>query len=316
MGILHQPREKEISGPWLLGLKELEELDTIIHFIDNKLSISHNLELRAEAEKDLQDGRFDSINKALEANSKFSFGRQKVKKITVISKDEIKITDESLKNILIDSQIKNFSPKELNITIEYGFENTFTLNIRKRFDGDLTYKIKCFDNSIENEINYEIENWVDNNEPNKAAKVWSKYSFPMILISGYIMFTALGKIYSSNRPSTLTYYQTEIADLLKVGIDSSNQYGAIELLLKLNTNYLPLEVQPIEEISYTSIKVSVFSLLLMIVLLIKPRTTIGLGRHKNKVKLYKNYIKFVLISVPAIFFLPILYGIIMNFFAT
>lgn len=309
MGILYVPLEKEIIGPWLLWLDELEELDTIIEFIDAKLKESQDIELRTKAKQDVQNRKYETIENALE-----SFRKEKIKNIVLISDDETRLTDKSLKNILIDTKIKSFRPKELDITVEYGYNNIFNLTVHRRFDGELKYKIKCFDNYIENDINYKIENWVEKNQPNRAKKIWNKFSFHLLWISGMIFFFSLINIYSVETPSTISIYKPEILKILKEGINEGNQFKANELLLKINTNYLPENTESVEIINYNLIKTSIIAAILVLIFWIKPRTTIGVGKHKDRIKIYGYYIKLVLITIPAIFIVPPLIEFIKGLF--
>lgn len=314
MGILYVPPEKEIIGPWILSLAELEELDTIIEFIDSKLKESQEIEFQTEAEEDVKNERYKTVEEALEKGFKYSFKKEKKKNIVLISEDETRLTDESLKNILIDTKIKAFKPKELDITVEYGYSNIFNLTVRRRFDGDLKYKIKCFDNDIENQINYKIENWVEKNQPNRVKRIWNKYSFLFLMFSAMICFFSLINIYKVENPKAIDIYKSDIEEILKNGITNENQVKAIELMLKVNTNYLPANVEPIETINGTLIKVSVIAFILVLIFWKKPKTTIGVGKHKNLITFYNWYVKIVLITIPTIFFLPPIIEFIKSWF--
>jgi hypothetical protein len=304
MGILYLPSSKEITGPWLLGIEELEELNSLIEFIDSKLEKSYDLELKNDAEEDVKKGVCNTLEEALERKEKYGFKQKKRISIHIISNDETRIEDNNLKNILIDSKIKSFSPKELEINLEYGYNNLFSLTVGKSFDGKLKYKVKCFDNYIENEINYKIDNWIEKNQPNKAKQIWNKFSFPLSWFSSIVFLFTFFNIYTIETPSTLSFYKSDIDQLLIEGINETNQLKANELLLKINTNYLPEDAQSIEKVNYGLIKVSVIAAILALIFWFNPRTTIGVGKHKNHIKYYRLYSKIILLTIPALFILP------------
>jgi hypothetical protein len=87
-------------------------------------------------------------------------------------------------------------------------------------------------------------------------------------------------------------------------VNESNQLQATELLLKINTNYLPENVENVEKIDYNRVKTAIISAILVLIFWIKPRTTIGVGKHKDRIKIYGCSIKLILITIPAIFIVP------------
>ncbi|WP_026838866.1 hypothetical protein [Gillisia sp. JM1] len=310
MGILYIPSEKQIKGPWFIGRKELEELDEILKFIDQKLKDSYENEIQAEAEEELKKKRFDNIEEARIYIQKSSFMKKIRKDITIISQDESKLKDSQLKDLLIDPKIKNFKPKELSIDIEYGYNNHFSLNIMKRFDGELKYKLECSDSEAKDEINYKIENWIESYKPKKIKQLWQEYSFPLIMLAGMIFLLSITSIVSNKSPTAVNVYSKDINKLIESGINEDNRDEAIELILKTNANYIPESVTSIEEFNATAIKLAIFSLICLLVFIFKPKTIIGVGKHKSLLNTYKLYTKMILVTIPAIFVLPFIYDFI------
>ena len=160
MGQLYIPGKKEIKGPWFIGVDELEELDKIIEYIDTKIIESKYLEINESTSIDIQ--KYPSIYKDLEtgiATRKESYLENHVKKIILISSDEKRLTDTSIKGILKDPKLKDFKPKELEIEIGYRSDNSFSLNVKRRYDEEISYEVKCFDQDCRDEIKYKIEYW-------------------------------------------------------------------------------------------------------------------------------------------------------------
>ncbi len=310
MGILYIPKEKEIVGPWLLDLNKLEKLDLLIEDIKSKIKESASLEKKSKAQERFDSGGFDSLEDAMPEDWENSIFDKEKEEITLISRDDSKLTDSSLRNILIDSKIKSFSPQELNIVIQNGYRNEFHLRVSRRFDGDLKFKIKCFDQEIESHINYQLENWLDDIKPNRILQFWNKFYFVFVIASIFLCSIALTEIYDVETPNLINVYKDQIEKLLTDGIDDSNRDKATELILKLNSNYYPENIKSIERISTAAIRFAVLFFILIFISYFRPRTIIGLGKHKSKLNFYKKYFNFILISIPSIFFLPYIYDII------
>jgi len=200
MGKLYVPPEKEIIGPWLLGLKELEELDEVIEYIDDKLKISYENELNVKAQKFIDNGKYGSLEEAFEKEYKKYFKINKKKAIVLISNDETRLIDNRLRNILIDNKLKSFSPKALTVDIEYGYTNVFSFDVKKRLDGALKYKVRCVDSEIENEVSYKIENWIESSQPNKISQLWNKYSTAIYFIGLFFLVFSLYNVYTVETP--------------------------------------------------------------------------------------------------------------------
>ncbi|MGE0771816.1 MAG: hypothetical protein AB7K37_08905 [Cyclobacteriaceae bacterium] len=94
MGQLYIPGEKQIKGPWLLDLKDLEELDSIFEDVDSKLAESIERQIESKAQLYIENKDEDHIEKARKRASNLIGGRKR--KVTLISEDEKILYDESV----------------------------------------------------------------------------------------------------------------------------------------------------------------------------------------------------------------------------
>lgn len=141
MGQLYIPVEKEINGPWFLGNEELEELYDIFEAINIELTKSFEIDIEEEANKRITKGYYKDLATAiLELKERYKTINEK--KVSLISSDDKKLSDISLKGILKDPKLNDFKPKELRLEIERGYNNHFSLVIEKRFNDKLEYKAK------------------------------------------------------------------------------------------------------------------------------------------------------------------------------
>lgn len=302
MGKLYIPAEKEIKGPWLIGIEELEELDTIIKEIEILLNESYNKEINQDVLE--KSERSEETTESIIKKVKSSFLKEIKRSFVLISKDNSRIIDNSIRDLLKDSKVKSFSPKELNISIEYGYKIRFTFEITKRYYGRLNYQSRCFDTDIQDEISYKIETWIDRNKPNKVKQFWNEFSFPIFMLTMLILIFSSTNIITTVIPSSKEVYQVQVDSLIKNGVTQENQNKAIELILKYNSNYIPVNVKEITKYNTNAIKLSIMALIFSLIAYFNPKTTIGLGKQKKMLSFYKIYIKLILVTIPAIFIIP------------
>ena len=313
MGKLFNPSKRTFTGPWILDNSSLEELDEIVEYANYELEKTRNENIEATAIKDFEDKKYETFEKAKEYALKYSYDSIR-KDITLISNDESKLTDNSIKELLVDPKIKNFKPKELSVDIEYGRLNMFSFNVKQRYEGELEYDVKSTKSEVEDEINYKLENWVEKHKPLYIQSLWLKFAFPLAMFGGVICLIFAANIFSTYRPSSIQVYKDQIETIIEKGIDDKNQAEAMDLLLKINSGYVPPEIKEETRVSETAKRVSIISLAFCLIGIFKPLTLIGIGKHKNKLKFYRRYMKLVLFVIPGIFIYPYVVDFIKNLY--
>lgn len=314
MGQLYIPGQKKIQGPWLLEIPELEELNEIFDYIESKVSESYDSEIYEEASRDLKKELYKDIDEAIKGTKEY-YEKRKVKRVILVSSDEKRLIDNSLKGILMDPKLKDFKPKELNLDIDYGNNNKFSLQIKTRFDGDLEYTTKCFLQDAQEEIMYKIENWMEKHQPNKAKQIWLEHCYTIMY--GAILIALLSGIFIV---TTTTYdfkplYKVEIERLIKAKITDQNRNQATELLLKYVTDYNPKANQQVKKINKIPLQICAISIFCFLVAFFKPTTSIGIGKSKRSTRFYKLYSNFVLFTIPLTFIVPPLIEFIKSAFS-
>ena len=139
MGQLYIPGEKKIEGPWLIGIHELEELDEIFGYIETKVNDSINLNIKESAKIAFKEmtSFYQTLEAAIASKEKY-YSEKKVKRVILISSDEKRLIDTSIKGILKDPKLQDFKPKELQLDMGDYSNNHFSLNIERRFNDRIT----------------------------------------------------------------------------------------------------------------------------------------------------------------------------------
>lgn len=303
MSRTYSPPEIGVAGPWLLDRKKLEELDSLILKIEQGLEKSQRQEIKEIESKNIGDGkRYRTLDEAI-TYERSSFGGKVNKTINIISKDKSRLTGTSLRKLITNPRIEQFEPVFLSIDIEYGRTNLFQMSFSKSSFTGLQFKLDCYEPSIQDDLRYEVQGWIEENKPNKGSQLWLKFSSLIFIFS--LIFVWL-IIYIASQPqevSSLDIYQKEITSLIEEGVNETNNDRVLELLLLLNINHVPeeYEIKPIY--NYGLLRMAVLGLIVVLLGIYPPKTTIGVGKDKNKIFYYRWYIRIVLISVPTLFIL-------------
>jgi hypothetical protein len=108
--------------------------------------------------------------------------------------------------------------------------------------------------------------------------------------------------------------EIEARKLIDNGIDSQNIFEAMEIMLILETEFVPENY----EYSDSSLKnwgISLLCLVLIfIILAFTPKSYIDLGKGQKKIKFWKSWIRIISITIPVGILFPILLNKISGIF--
>lgn len=309
MGQIIIPTDIKIKGPWLLDNKELEELHDCLSVIESKLEEAFKIIVNRTAESKLEEfRRWDTEMDMEKAKQKVrnSYPFEKSEKyVLLLTKQGKKFKDDSLLSLLKDSKLNDFNPAELRMQIEKG-PCEFSLEISTRYDGALETRVKVLDDEILNDINYEINKWIDKHKPNIAMQKWSSWfpwaAFPVIFL--LLFMTPL--LLKDKTDLYKTQLSQESYMLLKDGLTEQETTKAIEIILQKESGYIPETFRPDIPINKTIGNIWLIVGIGLIILLIKPKTVIGIGKNKWKVGFYRKWTYFVLVFIPLSIAFPIL----------
>lgn len=318
MGRLHIPSVNQVSGPWLMSYENLETLDSLFKYIDEKLglALAKNIEnsARQQMEDDLQNIDFSKriarIQRRFPSNSKNA-------KVTF--KDGSTFEGHDIKEIINHVNANpSLSPTELYIrTIHGNHENEFNLIINSnpdKDDIDFEYRIKCLDYDVQLEIKTAIDKWIRENRPSEVLKWVSSIVFLIRFIAPFLIFFSYSEI--NTQYTKADTYKQELKKEAQLMIENQeyDKDQAMLLLLKIQSDYIPknLKSEVIKDDKKGSKKILILSLLVLAISLIRPRTIIGIGNKYQRFRIYKFW-WYVICSAFAIIIAGIIDKIFFNF---
>lgn len=308
MGQLIIPTNRTINGPWFIDSNSLELLNETIEKIESKLDEAYNSLADRTAEAKISEyktwDKYIDLEKAkIKVRDSYPFNDNE-KYVLITSAQGDKIKDNSLIQLLKDRKLDQFEPIELDIQIKKG-PCEIILEIGASC-GELRVRTKVHDDNIFSDINYELNKWIEKNKPDIVLEKWSSW-FPWVGFPIMFLLTLMTLFLSK---STSDIYKTKLKqesqELLKNGIEEKEVSKAVQILLENESNYVPENFSPSTQTNKTVFTVWSAALVILIILFVRPRTVIGLGKNKWKVIFYRRWTYFVLVFIPLSILFPII----------
>ncbi|GAA3950997.1 hypothetical protein [Hymenobacter algoricola] len=301
MGQLHIPGDRDLKGPWFIGTKELEELDVILAFADAKFRELHERYYEEKTAQILKD--YPAFT--LETAQELSRNQTKVvpAKVSLLLSDKSTLHDTTVKGILKDARLKNLFPVEIALSVG-DYRDQFTLQLGKNYGSDFRLKVNSADNSIQEDILYKVEEWVEKYQPTRPNRIWKTWAYIIGCIGVTLLSFSGASIVEKVKPDFKAEYTKDINQIIKTGVNKNNEAKAMELMLKYTTNYVPENVVEKTRINKNAIRYTLVGVALLMAGIFHPKTVIGVGRNKPYLEVYKWYTRFMVVTIPGVLLYP------------
>jgi hypothetical protein len=116
----------------------------------------------------------------------------------------------------------------------------------------------------------------------------------------WIFFFAVN-FFSPTPPNFKEHYKQEARKLLDQGINANNQQKAIELLIAIESDYVPSSAKPTPPTrSPQSLITNLLGLFVVSVVAFFPELCIGIGKGKQYLRWWQTWVRFVSVTVPGL----------------
>ncbi|MES2131739.1 MAG: hypothetical protein V4506_05270 [Bacteroidota bacterium] len=301
MGQILHPDTYEFNGPWLLDKDDFSSLQEILDSICKDLEASFVTEVTDYVKQSFPGISGVEITRQVEeSKNDFPFGIKR-KHSYFQAGNSTKLIGNSLNEIIIDKNLTTFKPKEFFFSILFSDRNRFSISLNKYNDDRLKYELICFDQQIGDELKDRLDSWIEKKKPKIHTSWWSRYGDSF---QGFVAFAAIVLALIAFLPSETTnsdYLKGQARELIKKGIKQDSIAKAVELCLKIQVDYQDSNFKPIKETAdpiYS--RLFIFSIILLVASIVRPKTTIGLGHNKSKLKFYKFWEKLITYTIPSL----------------
>lgn len=305
-GKLKLKSDLKTEGPFLLGKENLLELQSLLETVSEGLEKARINKQNAPQESSI--GGITTIEFDL------SLPNTVKTNIEISSKEEKStLTDyDSIRAIWKDPKSKDFPIKSLSINIgNGGNNNVLELNIQGGSDGFIEYKLRCYDENILEDLQYEIDTWISKHKPKLAIKAWDYFAALVGILGGLFLFIFLITLFETEEYVSTT--KDEARQLIDSGVTQANLPRAVNIMLKLQTEYVPANYVANSHFNSENFRKFIIWFAIYIIIIISPRTVMAIGTGEWKVKFYKSWIKLTMFTLPGLIVLPKIVEVIQKF---
>ena len=303
VGKVKSKKEDGIRGPWLLSEETLLKFDSLMENAFNTFNVL--------------------IEKDPSQKQNFLSSCDSEKKLSIWFDDREEEQFNSFKEAIISDSCSISKPVKFKYVTEV-WSNRVIIELDSKGDNYFRYYINCEDDTIKNNINYDMQQ-IYNAEKPKAFFSYASIMGGTIFLFYFILFLPLffafdikynnphneairNKIYQILSKESLqqedyfeiikymTIKEYKFYNLLENDLlDTSNLRNLSKLFDKIFTNYL------------------IIGFLFCLIVVFTPKASFAIGKSKRKVKFWKNYYNFLLKIFPVMILLPIIINIISSF---
>ena len=204
-------------------------------------------------------------------------------------------------NRLIDATknlaLENDLPTGINIELLTN-DIDVSLSVEKSYN-TLRLRVTPDDKEFSRKVFSDFNDWVNKYRPRRWEQLWnSLYGLQWIL---FPIFSGVLITFASVNTTTYKSEAINVAhSLLENGLHIDESTQALEILLTLETSYVPAE-KVVSDPIWLGYGILIL-FLTAIVLSIRPKFDIAIGKGKSRIYLWKWWIKLISITVPTFLF--------------
>ena len=255
-------------------------------------------EFRESTRKSLEE-RMEALERQLTGYSIFN-KYQKEFSLFLDLGNKKKIQVESFAKALSNVDLLNEVPRSFELSFSAG-EHRFSMNLDK---SSLSYRVSPEHHPTSRDLFAGLEQWAKSVSAPSWQKYWLEWSFFAILLWLLLVSISVLVVASSSDPSVELYRQ-QAYEILKDGVNLDNQSKAIETLLALTSRYRAPSLPPAQIPTWFWVLIGT-SGIASILLNIKPKSVLGIGKGQELIGRWRLYIRIVFIIIPAFILVNIL----------
>lgn len=294
MAYLQYPTSASVRAPLFLSKDKLFELDKIIADHLPQIDAEHEKYIEAHVEKYYGGSKDFEIRK----KKLLEDARQKQEiNLSIYFKDGTKLQAKSFREAARHAEINSALAEGFALAIEH---RPVKVEIRA-YDrsSEMTISASPSDNPAVTELYGDLRNWGQSVAPKPWQRVWvtTGHVVDSFLWTALVL-VALAVFFPSKQDESKSYFQSQARELLKGGVNTSNERKALELLLAIESGYeAPSTNSP--HISRRSIAFVIGAFFCCLVFSFPPRSVLGIGRGEKRLAFWNRWLKFISVTVPA-----------------
>lgn len=313
--------ELTIGGPWLIDRDALAELGKIVDdswdLLDKRKADILDSRIRRRVDeqraKGLSGKDLEEIGASIRQSEDRWYVRQGKKIVIKLGSDK-SFTTDSLSDALQEHKLIN--EEATGIEIEIGAaEVQATISINRKYES-LDIRTSPEREEAATELFVRLREWALKQRAPLWQRVWKNVSpghWVIWFLCLFFSFIFVRAVQDTSIQQPIQQAKSEAFKILEDGISKDETQKALELLLRIETGYPPGKV---ERKFPTWFKLLFWvGLVISVVLTVRPKLILGLGKGESKIKLWRKWLKFISITVPGLIFGSFLLPYVVQWFA-
>jgi len=158
-----------------------------------------------------------------------------------------------------------------------------------------------------------LENWISDIRPPRWQRLWAQLTLVfVVLLFVWCLMGAILLFRPVNAPASVRY-QSESQQLLKQGVNQSNQNKATELVLAIVSDYNPNNQVLKRGLKWWGYYLA--GILVFTTLCIRPGVVIGIWGGKRRLALWRGWMKLIWVTIPGLVLTTVLWPQILRLFS-
>jgi hypothetical protein len=297
MAHLQYPTSASVQPPLFLSKDKLLELDKILTDHLPQIEAEHERNIEADFEK-YYGSPVGADPKEHEIKKRFLEGRRQQREIslTIHFKNGTKLQANSFREAARHAEINSAPTEGFALSIVYRpVRVSLRMSDRK---SEMSISADPSDNPVVTELYGDLRNWAQSVAPKPWQRMWvsTGHMLDTLVWMAWIVL-ALFVLFPSKQDVNKLYFQSQARELLKSGVNASNEKKALEILLAIESGYEapPSSSSPISRRSIALVVGVFFSCLIFS---FPPRSVLGIGRGEKLLALWNRWLRFISVSVP------------------
>ncbi|HKP37899.1 MAG TPA: hypothetical protein VJT71_13660 [Pyrinomonadaceae bacterium] len=308
MAELIYPTNEILYGPWLIDREGLEAFDEMLDQEWERINAYNDKKKEQEFEKRVQERieRYESeerdidIETARQQEKRFSeeysflrsaYSSRSTRKINIQLKGK-RIQANSFKEAFRDPELLGEVPRKFDARVECG-EIDCTVILTGNL---LSLRTSPEDNREARELFVSLKQWVAGIAPPKWLHLWRRFNGLQWLLWFLTILVVVLTMGRDPKDEARKTYQRQAHEILNSGMSQEQQTKAIEVLLALQSEYVP-SAQPNRTPGWF-VFLSFGGLVMCAISTIVPSAVLGIGKGQDRIRFWRKWIWFVFIAVP------------------
>jgi hypothetical protein len=302
------PTEIDIDGPWLIEGGRLQELDSVLDKCFEKMRVENtrmvNERIEAKILERMQERHLTEVDVAkLRADYEksppwYGFDGDK-RSVTIYLSGGRTIEGARFSDFLATATLQNEIARGFVATAKVGQTEATVRLASGYFQNHLSIKTSPRNNDVALETFGLLQNWQVDVSPKRWQQLWLKVSWLLPMFAVIWLVIGMSVMAGLADAAPQRQLKEEARQLIRQGINPSNQLRAEQLLLEIESDYVPDQKTP-DQISPRMWTYFVVGLACLIALSFCPKLCIGIWADRAKLQHYRWWFRVISVTIPGL----------------